>query len=134
LILINGRTLDVAPHDLREINSGVPALCMLDGSGQDLGKYLPLYGVTSPYLGREPWRARAASLLRLAAGTVGRTDTAPGAFYRRLSARIGKAKAIEFAAEGKIRGHIHTAKLDDINRAFSDLKAGTVDGRMVMTL
>lgn len=41
---------------------------------------------------------RAASLLRLAAGTVGRTDTTPGAFYRRLSARIGKAKAITATA------------------------------------
>ena len=41
---------------------------------------------------------RAASLLRLAAGTVGRTDTALGAFYRRLSARIGKAKAITATA------------------------------------
>ena len=37
---------------------------------------------------------RAASLLRLAAITVGRTDTALGAFYRRLSARVGKAKAV----------------------------------------
>jgi transposase len=41
---------------------------------------------------------RAASLLRLAAGTVGRTDTALGAFYRRLSARVGKAKAITATA------------------------------------
>jgi transposase len=41
---------------------------------------------------------RAASLLRLAAGTVGRTDTALGAFYRRLSARVGKAKAISATA------------------------------------
>jgi transposase len=41
---------------------------------------------------------RAASLLRLAAATVGRTDTALGAFYRRLSARIGKAKAITATA------------------------------------
>jgi transposase len=41
---------------------------------------------------------RAASLLRLAAGTVGRTDTALGAFYRRLSARISKAKAITATA------------------------------------
>ena len=38
---------------------------------------------------------RAAALLRLAAVTVGRTDTALGAFYRRLSARIGKAKAAD---------------------------------------
>jgi transposase len=37
-------------------------------------------------------------LLRLAAGTVGRTDTALGAFYRRLSARVGKAKAITATA------------------------------------
>jgi transposase len=41
---------------------------------------------------------RAASLLRLAAVSVGRTDTALGAFYRRLSARAGKAKAITATA------------------------------------
>jgi transposase len=41
---------------------------------------------------------RAAALLRLAAATVGRTDTALGAFYRRLSARVGKAKAITATA------------------------------------
>jgi len=41
---------------------------------------------------------RAAALLRLAASTVGKTDTALGAFYRRLSARIGKAKAITATA------------------------------------
>ncbi len=40
-------------------------------------------------------------MLRLAAGTVGRTDTALGAFYRRLSARVGKARAIT-ATAGKI--------------------------------
>jgi len=42
--------------------------------------------------------SRAATLLRLAAATVGRTDTALGAFYRRLSARIGKAKAVTATA------------------------------------
>ena len=41
---------------------------------------------------------RASALLRLAAVTVGRTDTALGAFYRRLSARIGKTKAITATA------------------------------------
>jgi transposase len=41
---------------------------------------------------------RAASLLRLAAVSVGRTDTALGAFYRRLAARAGKAKAITATA------------------------------------
>ena len=41
---------------------------------------------------------RAAAALRLAAVTIGRTDTALGAFYRRLSARIGKAKAVTATA------------------------------------
>jgi hypothetical protein len=35
--------------------------------------------------------SRAAALLRLAAVAVARTDTTLGAFYRRLSARVGKA-------------------------------------------
>jgi transposase len=42
--------------------------------------------------------SRAAALLRLAAVAVGRTDTALGAFSRRLSARIGKAKAVTATA------------------------------------
>jgi transposase len=41
---------------------------------------------------------RVAALLRLAAVTVGRTDTALGAFYRRLTARVGKAKAVTATA------------------------------------
>ena len=39
-----------------------------------------------------------AAHLRLAAVTVGRTSTALGAFYRRLAARIGKAKAVTATA------------------------------------
>jgi transposase len=41
---------------------------------------------------------RAATLLRLAAVNVGRTQTALGAFYRRLAARVGKAKAVTATA------------------------------------
>ena len=42
--------------------------------------------------------SRAAALLRLAATTIGRTDTALGAFYRRVSTRSGKAKAVTATA------------------------------------
>ena len=42
--------------------------------------------------------SRAAALLRLAAVTIGRTETALGAFCRRLSARIGKSKAVTATA------------------------------------
>lgn len=41
---------------------------------------------------------RVVAHLRLAATTVGRSQTALGAFYRRLSARIGKAKAVTATA------------------------------------
>ncbi|MDQ3701525.1 MAG: IS110 family transposase [Chloroflexota bacterium] len=41
---------------------------------------------------------RAAALLRIAAVNVGRTQTALGAFYRRLAARLGKAKAVTATA------------------------------------
>src|SRR3954451_22374392 len=42
--------------------------------------------------------SRAAALLRLAATTGGRSDTALGAFYRRLSSRAGKSKAVTATA------------------------------------
>ncbi|WP_154660908.1 transposase, partial [Microvirga lotononidis] len=42
--------------------------------------------------------SRVAALLRLAAGAIGRTQTALGAFYRRLAARVGKVKAITATA------------------------------------
>jgi len=41
---------------------------------------------------------RAAAMLRTAAVNIGKTQTALGAFYRRLAARIGKAKAVTATA------------------------------------
>ena len=46
----------------------------------------------------QPSANRAAAILRLAAMNLGRTQTALGAFYRRLAFRIGKAKAITATA------------------------------------
>lgn len=46
----------------------------------------------------QPSANRAAAIFRVAAMTLGRTDTALGAFYRRLAARIGRAKAITATA------------------------------------
>lgn len=45
-----------------------------------------------------PSANRAARVFRLAAMSLGRTDHALGAFYRRLAGRIGKAKAITATA------------------------------------
>jgi transposase len=41
---------------------------------------------------------RASALLRISAVNIGRTQTALGAFYRRLAARVGKAKAVTATA------------------------------------
>ena len=45
-----------------------------------------------------PSANRAAGILRMAAMSLGRTETALGAFYRRLAFRVGKAKAITATA------------------------------------
>lgn len=49
-----------------------------------------------------------------------------------VGTRNDLAEAIAFAAAGKVQAHVHRARLDDINRVFSDLKAGRVDGRIVL--
>ena len=46
----------------------------------------------------QPSANRSAAILRMAAMNLGRTDTALGAFYRRLAYRVGKAKAITATA------------------------------------
>ncbi len=46
----------------------------------------------------QPSANRAAAILRLAAMSLGRTQTALGAYYRRLAYRVGKAKAITATA------------------------------------
>ena len=46
----------------------------------------------------QPSANRAAAMFRLAAVNIGRTQTALGAFYRRLAFRIGKAKAVTATA------------------------------------
>jgi len=51
-----------------------------------------------------------------------------------VGTRKDLAEAIAFAAEGKVQAHIHRARLEDINRVFADLKAGRVDGRVVLDL
>jgi alcohol dehydrogenase, propanol-preferring len=82
-------------------------------------------------------------------GTIGLVGLPPGDFatpifdvvLKRITLRgsiVGGrkdlAEAIAFAAEGKIRVEITKAKLEDVNQIFAGLRAGTVNGRMVMML
>jgi propanol-preferring alcohol dehydrogenase len=82
-------------------------------------------------------------------GTVSLVGLPPGDFpapifdivLKRITVRgsiVGTRKdlteALAFAAEGKVRAHIHRAPLEGVNSVFEGLKAGTVDGRMVLDL
>jgi transposase len=69
---------------------------------------------------------RVAMLLRLAAVTVGRTDTALGAFYRRMAARLGKAKAVVATAH-KLARLIYRLLRDRL--AFQDTGADAYEQR-----
>jgi propanol-preferring alcohol dehydrogenase len=51
-----------------------------------------------------------------------------------VGGRQDLAEAIAFASAGKVRSTIHTKQLDDINQVFTDLKAGRVEGRIVLML
>jgi propanol-preferring alcohol dehydrogenase len=50
-----------------------------------------------------------------------------------VGGRQDLAEAIAFAAEGKVRSHFHETRLEDINTVFENMKAGKIDGRMVIT-
>lgn len=50
-----------------------------------------------------------------------------------VGGRQDLAEAIEFATAGKVHSHYHEVKLGDVNQVFNDMKAGKLDGRMVIT-
>jgi hypothetical protein len=71
-------------------------------------------------------RNRAAQALRMAAQAVGRTDTALGAFYRRLRARIGHQQAITATAHKLARIVYHMLKH---RQAYHDLGRAVYEQR-----
>jgi len=73
-----------------------------------------------------PSANRAAAVLRMAAVSLGRTQTALGAFYRRLAYRIGKAKAITATAR-KLAILVYRTLKGDL--VYQDPGAATYDLR-----
>jgi alcohol dehydrogenase, propanol-preferring len=51
-----------------------------------------------------------------------------------VGTRLDLQEALQFAGEGKVKSHYSTDKLDNINAVFDAMKAGTIDGRVVMEL
>ncbi len=51
-----------------------------------------------------------------------------------VGTRLDMAECLGFAAEGKVKVNYSTAKLEDINDVFDRMKAGKIDGRIVIEL
>ena len=43
-------------------------------------------------------------------------------------------EAIDFAVQGKVKATVHTAALEGINGVFDEMKAGDIQGRMVLKI
>jgi propanol-preferring alcohol dehydrogenase len=82
-------------------------------------------------------------------GTVSLVGLPPGEFptpifevvLKRLTIRgsiVGTrkdlAEALAFAADGKVKAHLHRTSLEKVNDVFEALKHGRVDGRMVLDI
>jgi len=74
----------------------------------------------------QPSANRAAAIFRLSAMSVGKTQTALGAFYRRLAARIGKPQAITATAR-KLAILVYRALKGDL--VYRDPGAETYDAQ-----
>jgi propanol-preferring alcohol dehydrogenase len=127
-LAIDARAPDAAAQVIRETEGGAHGV---------------LVTAVSP-----PAFAQALQLVRRK-GTISLVGLPPGDFatpifdvvLRRITLRgsiVGSredlAEAIEFAAEGKVKAHIHQRRLEEINEVFADLKDGKVDGRIVLDL
>jgi len=127
-LAIDARAPDAAAQVIRETEGGAHGV---------------LVTAVSP-----PAFAQALQLVRRK-GTISLVGLPPGDFatpifdvvLKRITLRgsiVGSredlAEAIDFAAEGKVKAHIHQRRLEEINEVFADLKHGRVDGRIVLEL
>lgn len=51
-----------------------------------------------------------------------------------VGTRKDMQEAVGFALDGKVKATVQTARLEEINSIFDDMKAGRIEGRVVMTM
>ena len=51
-----------------------------------------------------------------------------------VGTRADLQEALDFAGEGLVKATIHTDSLDNINQIFDDMRAGRIEGRIVMKM
>jgi propanol-preferring alcohol dehydrogenase len=127
-IVVNGRSADVVQDVVKQTDGGAHGVLVTAVS-------VPAFGQALRMVRRK--------------GTVSLVGLPPGEFptpifdvvLKRITIRgsiVGTRKdlseALAFAAEGKVRAHIHSMPLDDVNSVFDALKGGRVDGRIVLDM
>jgi propanol-preferring alcohol dehydrogenase len=127
-VAVNGRAPDVVEDVLKQTDGGAHGVLVTAVSTAAFGQAL-----------RMVRRRGTVSLVGLPAGefptpifdVVLKRITIRGSI---VGTRKDLAEALAFAAEGKVKAHIHRAALAEVNDVFAALKAGTVDGRMVLDM
>jgi propanol-preferring alcohol dehydrogenase len=127
-VVVNGRSREAVADVVRQTGGGAHGVLVTAVS-------VPAFG-------------QALQMVRKK-GTVSLVGLPPGEFptpifdvvLKRITVRgsiVGTredlAEALAFAAEGKVRAHIHRHSLDEINAVFAALKTGHVDGRVVLEM
>jgi alcohol dehydrogenase, propanol-preferring len=127
-VVVNGRARNAIGDVLRQTDGGAQGVLVTAVS-------IPAFGQALQMVRRK--------------GTVSLVGLPPGDFptpifdvvLKRITIRgsiVGTrqdlAEALTFAAAGQVRAHIHRRSLADINDVFNALKAGTVDGRIVLEM
>jgi alcohol dehydrogenase, propanol-preferring len=125
---VNGRTPDAVADVVKATSGGAHGVLVTAVS-------IPAFGQALQMVRRKG----TVSLVGLLPGefptpmfdVVLRRITIPGSI---VGTRQDLTEALAFAAEGKIKAHIRCAALEDVNSVFESLKAGAVDGRMVLDM
>ena len=127
-VVVNGRRHDAIADVLKQTDGGAHGVLVTAVS-------VPAFG-------------QALQMVRRR-GTVSLVGLPPGEFptpifdivLKRITVRgsiVGTrqdlAEALAFAGAGKVRAHIHRRPLTDVNAVFDALRAGQVDGRMVLEM
>jgi len=143
--------IDIADDKL-ELAKSLGASLVVNARKQDPGEFLKketggMHGVLVTAVSPIAFRQGLSALRRK--GTIALNGLPPGNFdlpifetvlnrYTVRGSIVGTRQdlqeAIDFAVAGKVKATIHTAKLEDINSIFDEMKKGEIQGRIVMEI
>ncbi|TLV04027.1 alcohol dehydrogenase AdhP [Dyadobacter luticola] len=143
--------IDIA-NDKLELAKSLGADLVVNALETDPGEYLKketggMHGVLVTAVSPIAFKQGISVMRRK--GTLALNGLPPGGFdlpifetvlnrYTIRGSIVGTRKdmheAIDFALDGKVKATVRTAKLEDINEVFGEMKAGEIQGRIVMKI